>query len=373
MSLQAWFDDRLHGERLMLRGPQALLEARAPAEVPAVLAEIEAQRMKGHWIALVLDYELGSWLEPALERVASGQPRLRALVFNTAQRQAWQPRAAVTSPVRSARALMPRRHYRAAIQAIKARIAAGDFYQVNYTLPLEVALEGSPEAAYEALVARQSAEHAAFVQVPGCAWLSMSPELFVRREGPRLITRPMKGTAPRDPDPVRDAELGRALQASLKDRAENLMIVDLLRNDLGRLARPGTVRVDDLFALEPYPQVWQMTSTISAEVGDASLAAVLQALFPCGSVTGAPKIAAMQHIRTHEIEDRGIYCGSLGWLAPNGDLSLNVAIRTLTLRDGQPGRYGIGSGIVADSEPDAEWDECLWKARSLGVTVDWTD
>ena len=372
MSLQAWFDDRLHGERLTLQGPQALLQASQPGEVADVLAEVERQRRQGRWTALVLDYELGSWLEPALSPVAGGQPRLRALVFDQAQRHAWQP-GSTSAAVVSARALVVRRHYRAAIQAIKARIAAGDFYQVNYTLPLEVVVNGPSEAVYNALVARQSAEHAAFVSVPGCAWLSMSPELFVRRESTRLITRPMKGTAPRDADPVRDAELGRALQASIKDRAENLMIVDLLRNDLGRLARPGSVRVDDLFALEPYPQVWQMTSTISAEVGDCSLAELLAALFPCGSVTGAPKIAAMQHIRAHEIEDRGIYCGSIGWLAPNGDLSLNVAIRTLTLRDGQPGRYGIGSGIVADSEPDAEWDECLWKARSLGVTVDWTD
>jgi para-aminobenzoate synthetase component 1 len=372
MSLRAWFDDRLHGKRLTLQGPQALLQACQPSEVAEVLAEVERQRRQGRWIALVLDYELGSWLEPALSPVAGGLPRLQALVFEQAVCHAWQAED-TPSPVLSARALMGRSHYRAAIHAIKARIAAGDFYQVNYTLPLEVVVNEPAEAAYNRLVARQSAEHAAFVSVPGCAWLSLSPELFVRREGTRLITRPMKGTAPRDADPIRDAELGRSLQASIKDRAENLMIVDLLRNDLGRLARPGSVRVDDLFALEPYPQVWQMTSTISAEVGDCSLADVLAALFPCGSVTGAPKIAAMQHIRAYEIEDRGIYCGSIGWLAPGGDLSLNVAIRTLTLRDGRPGRYGIGSGIVADSEADAEWDECLWKARSLGVTVDWSD
>jgi para-aminobenzoate synthetase component 1 len=178
----------------------------------------------------------------------------------------------------------------------------------------------------------------------------------------------MKGTAPRSADPETDRILGETLHASVKNRAENLMIVDLLRNDLGRLARPGSVRADPLFSLEKYPSVWTMTSTVQAEIApETSLAEILRALFPCGSVTGAPKIAAMKRIQETEPEPRGLYCGSLGWLAPNGDFSLNVSIRTLVLDDDGQGRYHVGGGIVYDSDPEQEWDECHWKARILNT------
>ena len=143
------------------------------------------------------------------------------------------------------------------------------------------------------------------------------------------------------------------------------MIVDLLRNDLGRLARPGSVRVESLFELERYPSIWTLTSTVSADAPDATLAEVLAALFPCGSVTGAPKIAAMRRIRQMEPEPRGLYCGSVGWLAPDGDFSLNVAIRTLVVDAEGRGTYGVGGGIVADSDPEQEWLECGWKSRIL--------
>jgi para-aminobenzoate synthetase component 1 len=178
----------------------------------------------------------------------------------------------------------------------------------------------------------------------------------------------MKGTAPRSADPETDRKLGEALHVSEKNRAENLMIVDLLRNDLGRLARPGSVRAEPLFSLEKYPSLWTMTSTLHADIApETSLEEILKALFPCGSVTGAPKIAAMKRIQQTEPEPRGLYCGSLGWLAPNGDFSLNVAIRTLVLEDDGQGRYDVGAGIVYDSNPEQEWDECHWKARILST------
>jgi para-aminobenzoate synthetase component 1 len=174
----------------------------------------------------------------------------------------------------------------------------------------------------------------------------------------------MKGTAPRHADPARDAAAGQDLARSAKNRAENLMIVDLLRNDLGRIAVPGSVRVPALFNLERYPSVWTLTSSVQAEAPAVPLAEVLRALFPCGSVTGAPKIAAMRAIRALEGRRRGIYCGSVGWLAPDGDFSLNVAIRTIEIRDGRA-EFGVGGGIVADSRADEEWQECLWKAGIL--------
>jgi para-aminobenzoate synthetase component 1 len=175
----------------------------------------------------------------------------------------------------------------------------------------------------------------------------------------------MKGTAPRHEDPAEDERLGRELLQSEKNRAENLMIVDLLRNDLGRIAVPGTVSVDALFSLERYPSVWTLTSTIRAQAPEVGLETLLRALFPCGSITGAPKIAAMKKIKELEGRTRGIYCGSIGWLAPGGDCSLNVAIRTIEMHDEQDGVFGVGGGIVYDSVPEQEWEECLWKARIL--------
>jgi para-aminobenzoate synthetase component 1 len=174
----------------------------------------------------------------------------------------------------------------------------------------------------------------------------------------------MKGTAPRSNDPLEDQRLGQRLQASEKDRAENLMIVDLLRNDLGRIALPGSVVAEPLFSLEAYPSVWTMTSTIQATIApETSLEQILRALFPCGSITGAPKVAAMKRIQQTEAQPRGLYCGSVGWLAPNGDFSLNVAIRTLLLKQDGSGLYHVGGGIVHDSVAALEWDECHWKAR----------
>jgi para-aminobenzoate synthetase component 1 len=198
--------------------------------------------------------------------------------------------------------------------------------------------------------------------------VSRSPELFFRVERGRLESRPMKGTAPRDPDPVRDAALAADLAASEKDRAENLMIVDLLRNDFSRLCRVGSVRVPALYAMEKYATVHQMTSTVTGELlGDPGLSGLMPALFPCGSVTGAPKIRAMEIIRALERSPRGIYCGAVGWMAPDGDADFSVAIRTQSLYPhGEPGGeivVNVGGGVVIDSTAAGEWEEALWKAR----------
>lgn len=215
-------------------------------------------------------------------------------------------------------------------------------------------------ALYTRLRERQPVRYGGFVGDARAGIVSLSPELFLERRGERLETRPMKGTAPRAQSPE-------VLRGSVKDRAENLMIVDLLRNDLGRVAENGSVSVDELFAIEDYPTVWQMVSAVSATVRDKSFADILGALFPCGSITGAPKIRAMQIAAELESGPRGLYTGALGWLAPDGDFRLNVAIRTLELAADGHGRLGIGSGIVADSQPGAEWRECLLKASFLGA------
>lgn len=248
--------------------------------------------------------------------------------------------------------------YRAALQRIQQWIAAGDCYQVNFTFPFEFDWFGAPLDLYARLRQRQPVRYGGFVGDDRQGIVSLSPELFVERRGERLLTRPMKGTAPLDAPPE-------ALRDSLKDRAENLMIVDLLRNDLGRIAANGSVRVERLFEIEDYPSVRQMVSEISATVAGRSFGEILSALFPCGSITGAPKIRAMQIIGELEPAPRGIYTGAFGWLAPDGDCRLNVAIRTLELGADRRGKMGIGSGIVADSEAAAEWAECSLKAAFL--------
>jgi para-aminobenzoate synthetase/4-amino-4-deoxychorismate lyase len=248
--------------------------------------------------------------------------------------------------------------HQAAVEDIRRLIAAGDCYQVNLTFGLTGQLWGQPLALYRLLREAQPVRYGAFIRHPGGHILSRSPELFVERRGRRLTCKPMKGTAPRHSDPT-------DLLGSAKDRAENLMIVDLIRNDLGRLAPPGGVHVERLFEAEAYPSVWQLTSTVSAEPVDAPLEAVLRALFPCGSVTGAPKIRAMEIIHALEGRPRGLYCGALGWLAPGGEFRFNVPIRTLSLDARGRGRLGVGGGIVFDSEPEREWQECLLKGRFL--------
>ncbi|CAM3471971.1 Aminodeoxychorismate synthase component I [Bordetella sputigena] len=367
------FEDRLAGRALQLDGARDRIEARSPDQLQAALDAIEDARRAGRWVALLLDFELGEWLLPVpagrSAAVDPGRPRLRALVFDQARHEA--PWAAGAAPAGGARAIaaitarQDRASYLDRIQAIRDGIGRGAYYQVNYTMPLDLRVQGDPRDLYRRIADRNPVAHAAYIEDGGQTVLSFSPELFVQRRGDVLTTRPMKGTAPRDADPERDHALGQALLASEKNRAENLMIVDLLRNDLGRIAETGSVRVEALFTLERYPTVWTMTSTVTARAPRAGLGDVLRALFPCGSVTGAPKLAALTHIRQAEIAPRGLYCGSIGWLAPDGDFSLNVAIRTLVVDADGRGVYGVGGGIVHDSEPDSEWQECLWKARIL--------
>lgn len=366
------FEDRLAGRALQLDGARERIVARAAADVAPALEAIEAARRAGRWVALMLDFELGEWLSPlaatdgAPRAATPGRPRLRALVFDGMRQETpWPARADPDGGIGAITPRLDRETYLARIRAIREGIGRGAFYQVNYTLPLDLRVQGDARALYTRIAALNPVAHAAYIEDEGERILSFSPELFVARRGDILTTRPMKGTAPRDPEPARDEALGKALLASEKNRAENLMIVDLLRNDLGRIADNGSVRVDALFTLERYPTVWTMTSTVTARAPGATLGDVLHALFPCGSVTGAPKIAALAHIRRAEVAPRGLYCGSVGWLAPDGDFSLNVAIRTLVVDDAGRGVYGVGGGIVHDSDPDAEWQECLWKARIL--------
>jgi para-aminobenzoate synthetase / 4-amino-4-deoxychorismate lyase len=256
--------------------------------------------------------------------------------------------------------------YGTAIAEIRRRIAAGDVYQVNHTLRFTACADVSPEAVYEELVRARHGRYHAFIRHGEWAVVSASPELFFHLAADGSITtRPMKGTSRRGRWLEEDREAAAALAQSAKDRAENLMIVDLLRNDLGRVARFGSVRVPNLFEVETYPTVHQLTSTITARLRpDAGLCDVLAATFPCGSVTGAPKVTAMRTIAALEETPRGVYCGAVGVVRGDGSATFNVAIRTVTMRQGRA-VYGSGGGITWDSQPDAEYDEVVAKAALL--------
>lgn len=375
------FENRITDQAIVLEDFLYRLDAVTPDALHHVTQGIEHALGQGHWVALVADYELGEWLEPGVlatprpeqATVLPPRPRLTALVFAKQRTEApWGPAQPICDTPLQWAPLIDRATYRTHVEHLRQGIGRGDYYQVNYTFPIEVQTPLPADQLYRHIAHHHRSAHAAFIELgndasPERAVLSFSPELFVERTGSQLTVRPMKGTAPRHTDPQHDQQSARELQNSLKNQAENLMIVDLLRNDLGRIATPGSVHVPALFSLEQYPSVWTLTSTITAHAPDTPLQTLLHALFPCGSITGAPKIAAMHAIRSLETSERGIYCGSVGWIAPSGDFSLNVAIRTIEMTSAGRGRFGVGGGIVFDSDPDQEWEECLWKARVLGA------
>jgi para-aminobenzoate synthetase/4-amino-4-deoxychorismate lyase len=259
----------------------------------------------------------------------------------------------------------PRATYSAAFDKVKAYIEAGDFYQVNLSMRAEALVAGHPLALYAGLRKRAQAGYGGVIWT-GTDWLlSLSPELFFALHDGKVTTKPMKGTTTRRANPTDDAEAIRALASDPKQRAENLMIVDLLRNDLSRVAQAGSVAVPHLFTVETYPTLHTMTSTVTAHIKpDLGVADVISAIYPCGSITGAPKIRAMEVIDEVEAAPRGIYTGSIGRIDPGGDAAFNVAIRTLRIKDGaSKAELGLGGGIVADSREGDEWNECLAKGR----------
>ena len=262
-----------------------------------------------------------------------------------------------------------RTRYDAAIARIREYIHAGDTYQVNHTFRMRARLCGEMFDLYRRLYAAQESAFNAWLDLGRFQIACVSPELFFRLDGRSLVTRPMKGTAPRGRWPAEDNARAFALAASGKEQAENVMIVDLLRNDLSRVAASDSVRVDPLFTVERYPTVHQMTSTVRCET-DAGVPDIFGALFPCGSVTGAPKVRTMQIIAELEDSPRGVYCGAIGWWGPNRQAGFNVAIRT-AVADCERGtvEYGVGGGITWDSTANREYEECLVKTDVLSAPV----
>jgi para-aminobenzoate synthetase/4-amino-4-deoxychorismate lyase len=338
--------------------------ARALHEVPALLDAAARAVEAGCWVAGFVAYEAGAALDSALPARATDGPPLAWFGVYDAPEQttldaAPQPPALAWTPALDEAA------YREGVARIRGHIAAGDTYQVNLTFPLRAAFDGDPLAWFAALAQGRHGGHAAYVDTGSHAILSLSPELFFALDGEQITCRPMKGTRPRGRWSAEDLAIAEALAAADKDRAENLMIVDMVRNDLGRIAEGGSVQVARLFEVERYPTVWQMTSTVTARTR-ADLPGIFAALFPSASVTGAPKIKTCELIHALEPGPRGVYCGAVGWWGPDRQARFNVAIRTITVdRARGTAVYPVGSGIVWDSDPAQEYRECLQKAALL--------
>jgi para-aminobenzoate synthetase/4-amino-4-deoxychorismate lyase len=380
----------------LFTAPLRVCIANHPSELPGLFAEVESAVAAGLFAAGYFNYECGSFFEPTVaphHGQSSAQPLAQPLAWFGIYQRPWlfdhqtgafldgdppglasfpsaQPDQELNSePQPEFAVALTEQDYAHQIEAIHGWIRSGDVYQLNFTIPLRVRARGSSAALYQRLLCRQPVPYAAFLHSqPNRRILSFSPELFFHVENHegrrRITTRPMKGTAPRGRTTSEDQAQAVWLRNDPKNRSENVMIVDLLRNDLGRLAKFGTVRTQSLFAVERYPTLWQMTSTITGELrSEVGFQQIFRALFPCGSITGAPKVRAMQLLAQIEPQPRGVYTGAIGFFSREQTV-FNVAIRTLQL-DGEIGTMGIGSGIVIDSIPAEEYRECLLKAEFL--------
>jgi para-aminobenzoate synthetase component 1 len=334
-------------------------------DVPSALDRLDAARSSGFWLAGYASYELGYALEPRLESAMPQDRILPLLRFGVFKSPTDAPTLTAAGGLETFRPRWDHEQYATAFEAVHQYIGSGNIYQANLTFPIDARAHGSALGIYAALAVRQPVGHGVLVEQPDApALLSRSPELFFETDRfGRIQTRPMKGTLPRLNDPAKDAAQCEILASDEKNQAENLMIVDLLRNDLSRICKPASVIVPSLFKVETYATVHQMVSTIEGQLSpQIGLSAIFKALYPCGSITGAPKLRAMQILRDLEPWPREAYCGTIGWAAPDGRSCFNVAIRTVML-DGDRATLNVGGGLVWDSTAPSEYQEALWKAR----------
>ena len=355
--------------------PVAVIRCDDVKEVDAAFRRIEQGLADGLHAAGLFAYELGYVLEPKLaSQIAEDRetPLLWMGLFEPSTEIAAEALDAVFAglgpppPITNLQAGNDHARHVGKVEQVLRLIEAGDVYQVNLTFPFRFHALGDPLSLYAALRSSQPVAHGGIAALGDMTVLSVSPELWVQAAEGQATTRPMKGTLARGADPAADQCARTALATDPKQRAENLMIVDLLRNDLARISVPGTVRVPDLFTVETYPSFHALTSTITSQLeAGLTLRERIAGLFPCGSIVGAPKIRAGEIIRALEPSPRGFYTGALGAISPSGDMAFNVAIRTAVITADGQGRYDVGGGVVADSDPDAEYEEACLKARVL--------
>ena len=361
-------DFRALGERYTFIKPIKELKTRDLAEVADLLAQVESYQENGYYVVGYVSYEAAPAFEKKLV-VHSGPLLGEYLLYFTVHESVEKSSIPLTyedvdlpsnwQEVTSAE------DYEKAIDQIHHHLRQGDTYQVNYTVQLKQHLSDNPFAIYNRMVVEQEAGYNAYVEHDDMAVISMSPELFFEQNGRELMTRPMKGTTKRGLNDTEDSKEAAWLEQDPKNRSENMMIVDLLRNDMNRISEVGSEHVERLCQVEQYSTVWQMTSTIKSQLRpDVDLVEIFRSLFPCGSITGAPKIATMEIIKNLEPQARGVYCGTVGLLLPNGRRIFNVAIRTIQLHGGQA-IYGVGGGITWDSTWESEYREVHQKAAVL--------
>ena len=361
-------DFRALGERYTFTQPIKELKTRDLAEVTALLAQVESYQEQGYYVVGYVSYEAAPAFE---EKLAVHKAPLLAefLLYFTVHD------SVETSPIpltydeidlpSNWQEVTSAADYEKAIAQIHHHLRQGDTYQVNYTVQLKQDLSANPFAIYNRIVVEQEAGYNAYVEHDEIAVISMSPELFFEQNDRELTTRPMKGTTRRGVTDQEDLEQASWLKQDPKNRSENMMIVDLLRNDMNRISEVGSEHVERLCQAEQYSTVWQMTSTIKSRLrADVDLVEIFRSLFPCGSITGAPKIATMEIIKYLEPQPRGVYCGTIGFLLPNGRRIFNVAIRTIQLYKEQA-IYGVGGGITWDSTWESEYREVHQKAAVL--------
>ena len=367
---------RLDAVSMLFEHPVEIIRADQPSDVDSALAAIQASLANGLHAAGFFSYELGYLLEPKLVHLLPTTRSMPLLWFGLytqpremtgAEVQAWLTAEAIGNPTLGALAhTWDSTSYLQRFDEVQNNIRAGDIYQLNLTFKAKFNLQGSPLALYRDLRLKQRVLYGCLVDTGDVTILSASPELFIAQHDRTIETRPMKGTAPRAGTQDGDTDVRQALASDIKSRAENLMIVDLMRNDLGRIADLGSVSVTDLFTVETFKTLHQMTSGVRATLkADVGIVDILKAIFPPGSITGAPKIRAMELIRKLETEARGVYCGAIGRFSPDGNALFNVAIRTAVIARNGSGEMGIGSGVVADSVGTKEYAECLLKMKFL--------
>ena len=361
-------DFRALGERYTFTQPIKELKTRDLAEVADLLAQVESYQEQGYYVVGYVSYEAA----PAFEKkLAVHKAPLLAeylLYFTVHDRVETSPIPLTYEEVdlpSKWREQTSAEDYEKAISKIHHHLRQGDTYQVNYTVQLKQDLSANPFAIYNRMVVEQEAGYNAYVEHDEMAVISMSPELFFEQNDRELTTRPMKGTTKRGLTDDEDLKEAAWLEQDPKNRSENMMIVDLLRNDMNRISEVGSEHVERLCQVEQYSTVWQMTSTIKSQLRpDVDLVEIFRSLFPCGSITGAPKIATMEIIKNLEPQPRGVYCGTIGLLLPNGRRIFNVAIRTIQLHQGKA-VYGVGGGITWDSTWESEYREVHQKAAVL--------
>lgn len=356
--------------------PQKVITANTPSELSEAFNVVETCVAQGFWAVGFFAYELGYLFEDRLLSNLVLPDHVPLMWFGIFEEPEVMSRKRVsdwlTETAGTCTTISPphpklnREEYRCRFDIVKSMIEAGDIYQLNLTFKSEFQISGDPAGLYRTLRDAQPTRHSSLIKTPDFSILSLSPELFLTRKGTMLETRPMKGTEPRGSSPHQDRKARDRLVSDEKQRAENLMIVDLMRNDIGRLAEIGSVKVPELFSVETYPSLHQMISRVQGNLPvGTTCEEIIRATFPAGSITGAPKVRAMELIGEIEDSPRGIYCGSIGSIDPEQNINLSVAIRTaIIIKDGT-GEIGIGSGIVSDSRADSEYDEALLKMRFL--------